>query len=101
VSGRELTALTRLVERLSATDGDGRRVYSSAQLHELRTRMRPDPTAAREYFHRLCAADPRWAELGPLFHSRDTSAHTTMLLDAMALGPFLRADRPTEVTVDA
>jgi len=90
LAGRGLDQLWSLAAALVERDANGRRVRPSAQLHELRARLRLGRTTAQEYFRRLRSADAnRWAALDPLFTERDGGPATTMLLDAMALAPFL------------
>ncbi|MDN5751197.1 MAG: hypothetical protein L0H64_22265 [Pseudonocardia sp.] len=85
--------LVALARSLHAVDDEGRRIRPSAQLHELRRRLRPDPRAADEYLGRLLAADPeRWAMLqedpGSLFTRRSSGPPTTRFLDALTLAPY-------------
>ncbi|HEU0088843.1 MAG TPA: hypothetical protein VFQ77_14555 [Pseudonocardiaceae bacterium] len=61
---RDLDGLERLAAALSEKDDDNRRVRPSAQLHELRARLRPDPAAADEYLNRLLAGGAVWELLG-------------------------------------
>jgi hypothetical protein len=82
MAGRGFAELWALATALTRRDADGRRVLPSAQLHELRTRLRPNPAAAREYLARLTASNPEWKVLDPV-------SVTSMLLDALALAPFL------------
>ena len=85
LTGRALDGLWSLARDMTATNEEGRRIRPAAQLHEIRSRLRPDPTAAERYLARLAAADPaRWSAVGELF-----SGDSTQLLDAMALSPYL------------
>lgn len=91
--GRGLDELWSLAQALVERDAERRRVRSSAQLHELRLRLRPDPAAADEYIGRLVDADSaRWRALlegeRSLFTERD-GGPTTRFLDALSLGPYL------------
>ncbi|MDQ3886062.1 MAG: hypothetical protein M3308_03375 [Actinomycetota bacterium] len=91
---RDLDGLEGLASALVEKDEDNRRVRPSAQLHELRARLRPYPAAADEYFGRLLAADAaRWQPLtedpGSLFSVRPADPPTTRFADALALGPLL------------
>ncbi len=95
---RDLAGLQQLAAALTETGDDHRRVRPSAQLHELRARLRPDPAAADEYLRRLLATDattwqPLIEDSGSMFTTRDGGASTTRFADALALGPLLA--RPT------
>lgn len=90
--------LLDLAEAMTGEDGDGRRILSGAQLHELRARLRPHPAAADEYLRRLAARDGHWSILeegtGSLFTPRDGGRPTTRFLDALTLSPFIGAQEP-------
>lgn len=103
---RELSGLQELAAALGETGEDDRRVRSSAQLHELRARLRPDPGAADEYLRRLVAADasvwqPLIEDAGSLFTTRGADPPTTRYADALALGPLLARPAPARETTDA
>jgi len=99
---RDLDGLQQLATALTETGEDDRRVRPSAQLHELRARLRPDPAAAEEYLGRLLVTDtPTWQPLtedtGSLFTARGDDPPTTRYADALALGPLLaRPATPSE-----
>ena len=99
---RDLEGLQQLATALTETGEDDRRVRPSAQLHELRARLRPDPAAAEEYLGRLLVTDtPTWQPLtedtGSLFTARGDDPPTTRYADALALGPLLaRPATPSE-----
>jgi hypothetical protein len=100
LAGRAIDSLWTTAATLSERDTDGRRRFPSTQVHELRARLRPDRKAACEYLDRLIAANPAWRALDPLFTERAEAVATTMLLDAMALAPFLTIT-PSEEHADA
>lgn len=103
---RELDGLKQLAAVLAETDQDGRRVRPMAQLHELRSRLRPDPAAADEYLGRLRGAHKKvWQPLveegNSLFTTRDDSPPTTRYADALALVPLLVGPSPARGTGNA
>lgn len=103
---RDLDGLQQLAAALTETGEDGRRMRPSAQLHELRARLRPDPDAADEYLSRLCVADvtvwePLIEDAGSLFTSRGSDPPTTRYADALALGPLLAPPATPQETADA
>ncbi|MGQ0775176.1 MAG: hypothetical protein ACT4NY_12275 [Pseudonocardiales bacterium] len=94
LKGRWLDELWQLATAVLDKDSDGRRIRPSAQLHELRARLRPHPGAASEYLERLIGAAPqRWEILREdprsLFTARGADPPTTRLLDALSLAPLL------------
>lgn len=103
---RDLNGLQQLATALTETGEDGRRVRPSAQLHELRARLRPDPGAADEYLSRLLAAEvtvwqPLIEDAGSLFTTRGGDPPTTRYADALALGPLLARPVTPQETADA
>ncbi len=97
---RDLAGLQQVAAALTETGEDDRRVRPSAQLHELRARLRPDPVAADEYLARLLAADaatwqPLTEDPRSLFTARDDEEPTTRFADALALGPLLATPQET------
>lgn len=92
---RGLGDLFAVARRFGAL-ADGRRELPSAQVHEIRNRLRPDPAAADEYLRRLVAADRRWTFLdegtdsaaATLFTDRGEQPPTSRFLDALTLAPF-------------
>ncbi len=101
LDGRRLDDVWQLAAALLEKDADGRRVRSSAQLHELRARLRPHPSAASEYLERLIGAAPeRWEILREdprsVFTARGEDPPTTRLLDALSVAPLLTPRREAD-----